>query len=360
MDTRLVAVMLTDMSGYTEFSSRSDRTAIAAAVHQQQRLIAPVVDQFRGRIVKWIGDAALAVFPSAIDAILCGRRIQAAFVEHAERSPVAIAPRLKIVVHAGDAIVDADGDVYGGCVNFLARMEKAAQADEVYFSEAIRSILTPGEVPYEPVGEFAFSGIAEPARLFRTCFGQTPVHRERVALVQTNFTGIQDLADRHGWDAVHPALDAVTGMLLETARVRGGTNRGTLQIGSFFTFGRIGSAVDAARAWHLALPDVPLAPLTASDVGLRVGVHVGTIHVMKHTMMGRDIDIVRTLAALGTHEDVLFSGPAADAALAEGVLETGLRTLTADDLRECGSARRWRQRYAATGAFALARRDLLA
>ena len=94
METRLLAILLTDASGYTEFSSQADHQAIENAVRQQQRIIPPLVEKHQGRLVKWIGDAALVVFSSATEALLCGREIQQSFVEHGERSETSIKPRI--------------------------------------------------------------------------------------------------------------------------------------------------------------------------------------------------------------------------------------------------------------------------
>lgn len=353
METRLVAIMLTDMRGYTEFSSRSDRKEVVAAVRQQQALIAPAVGQFRGRLIKWIGDAALATFASATDAILCGRNIQSSFIENAERGRTAIAPAIKVVVHVGDVMVDQDGDIYGDAVNFLARMEKAADSGEVYFSEAVRRVMGPGEIPYEPVGEFEFKGISEKARIYRTCFGQTPVVRERVVLVQTNFVGVQELADQFGWDVVHPVLDRCTDMMLEAVRRQEGTNRGALQIGCFFTFNAVKSCLRAVKDWDSALSQLETGRLAHEVVKIRVGVHLGTLHVMKHTMMGQDIDMVRTLSALGSGDQILLTDAAVDTAGTEGIPYTALVPFGASEMRNCGSKRRWLARYPAATVFEL-------
>lgn len=152
METKLLAVLLTDMFGYTEFTSQAERSALETAVRQQQKIIAPVIECFHGRLVKWIGDSALAVFGSATDAILCGRSLQRAFWEYAERIPTAINARIKVVIHAGDIMVDNDGDVYGDPINFVARMEKVADPIEVYFSETVRRLIPVGEIPCEFVG----------------------------------------------------------------------------------------------------------------------------------------------------------------------------------------------------------------
>jgi hypothetical protein len=197
---------------------------------------------------------------------------------------------------------------------------------------------------YEGVGAFDFKGIAERAHVYRTCFGMTPVVRERVVLLQTNFVNILELADRHGWDTVHPLLDRMTESLLAAARLYGGTNRGTLQIGSFFTFNAVTPALKAVQESYRRLAEVRLFPASES-VGLRVGMHFGTMHLMKHTMMGQDIDIVRTLSALGWGTEVLLTKSAVEVAVSEGLPRSGFESFKGAQMRECGSKRRWLTRY---------------
>ncbi len=340
MRNRLMAVMLTDLTGYTAFSSTATRTEISAAIRQQKRVIAPVIGRYRGRIVKWIGDAALCVFDSATDAVLCGRAIQQSLVRHSDRVSGAIQPDIKVVVHAGDLNVDTDGDIYGDAVNVCARMEKAAHGDEVYFSDAVRLLVSRAEIPFERAGEFAFKGVPEPVKVYRTCFGSTPVLRERVAIVQTNFTHLQDAADRYSWDRIHPIAERITAILIESARAHRGTNRGIGLVGCTLTFECVADALAAAREWEgLRRSAFARTRISPDVLRVRTGVHWGTVHVLKYTMMGRDLDVVRTLAPLGSGREILLSGDAKRVADREGV-GAGFAEVGLDDAQGIAQPRR--------------------
>jgi len=256
MKTRLLAILLTDLSGFTEFSSRTDRRGLTAAVHQQQRIITPIIREFHGRLVKWIGDAALAVFGSAMDALLCGRRIQLAFVDRADRGQGVITPRI-----------------------------------------------------------------------------------------------------------IHPVLDEMTGAIAEATRAQGGTSWGALQVGSFLTFAEMKPALRAVRAWTAACAQIDCARLVRGLPKVRSALHWGTLHVMKHTIMGRDIDVIRTLAALGAGDEVLLTADAVRVAEDEGIPRGWFRSIDPADLRDCGSHSRWVDKFQAPPVHAidvadLARRDL--
>jgi class 3 adenylate cyclase len=350
-NSKLLAILLTDLCGFTAFSSRSGRDEIIHAVYQQKALIEPIVAGFHGRLVKWIGDAALVVFESALDAILCGRAIQDRFVAEAERGGSALPSSLKVVVHIGEVSVDSDGDIYGDAVNQTARMEKAATAEEVYFSSTVRGVIPLAEVPHEYVGSFEFKGLPEKVEIYRTCFGRTPVVRERTVLVQTNFVAANDLAERYGWDFVHPVLDAITTAIIDTARAHGGTNRGVMQTGAFLTFRSVTQALAAIREWTGKAGRLRPRAGDEKDFLVRVAIHWGTLHVMKHTMMGEDIDVLRTLVPLGFGHEVLLTSAAVDAAVAEGCQPHEFIATEAAFLRECGSKTRWLRRFSGIPVF---------
>lgn len=351
MRTRLRAVMLTDLAGYTAFSAGATRSDIAAAIRQQKRIIAPVIKAYRGRIVKWIGDAVLCVFDSTTDAVLCGREIQVAVIRRSARGAGTTRTDVKVVVHAGDINIDLDGDIYGDTVNVCARMEKSAQPGEVYFSDAVRLLISRAEIPFERIGTYSYKGVAEDVQLFRTCFGNTPVIREQLALVQTNFTHIQDIGDKFGWDATHPVAEKLTESIIESARTNGGTNRGVHLTGCTLTFERLADALAAVTAWQsrrkLAFQDSKIPP---SQLKIRTAVHWGTIHVMKYTMMGLDLDVVRTLAPLGYGQETLISADAMEIARKEGV-QKGFRPISPVKLRECRSRSAWISKFQSRKIF---------
>ena len=78
---------------------------------------------------------------------------------------------------------------------------------------------------------------------------------------------------------------------------------------------------------------------------------------MKHTTMGQDIDIVRTLAALGLGEEVLLTSPAVAAGRAEGLPEGFLKPVEVRELRECRSRLSWSQKFHDVPVFRLSLAD---
>jgi class 3 adenylate cyclase len=349
MEHRLNAIMLTDISGYTAFSSKSDSAGVAAAVEQQKKLSEPLIAARRGRLVKWIGDAALVTFASVTDAILCGHELQVAFVELAERGTFAIPPALKVVVHVGEVLVDSDGDIYGNAVNVCARMEKAASPGEVYLSEAVHQFLTPAEIPREFVGEFEFKGVPDKTRIYRTCFGQLPITREHVVLVHTNFASLRKLVDLHGWDRVHITIDAVTDEIIGGSRLHGGTHRGVSQRGCLVSFPTVRDAIAATHSWAARV--VAINEAAGMSLLLRTAIHFGTFSAMKYTMLGRDLDIAMTLSMLALRDRPLITAPAYEKAASEQLPGVEFSLLSTADLRPSRSKQQWLEKFSEIDVF---------
>src|SRR5512133_1022857 len=96
MRTENVAVMLTDMKGFTAATSRQSRAENERMLALQDELVLPVVRAFGGRRVKTIGDAYLVLFRSPTAGVLCGMAIQDRLWDYGRR--VAKEERIEVLV----------------------------------------------------------------------------------------------------------------------------------------------------------------------------------------------------------------------------------------------------------------------
>src|ERR1043165_6388491 len=122
MERTLVALWFADIAGYSRHAARDESGALRL-VEILQRLASDTVPQFRGRVVKFVGDAVLAQFPSA-DVALNNGYIQ-------RSNAMGSAEGLRIGVHLADVAVAPDGHLYGDGVNTAARIEEAAEPGQV-------------------------------------------------------------------------------------------------------------------------------------------------------------------------------------------------------------------------------------
>lgn len=125
---QLVAIMFTDIEGYTSLMQADEKKGIAFRERHRQVFDA-TTKKYSGRILQYYGDGTLSTFPSAIDAVQCGIEMQLAFKEE-PRVPI------RIGIHSGDTIVTNE-EIIGDGVNVAARIESLAKPGSVYISDKV-------------------------------------------------------------------------------------------------------------------------------------------------------------------------------------------------------------------------------
>ena len=112
-----------------------------------------LVDSHRGRVFNTAGDAILAEFSSAVEAVRCATEVQAALHTRNEQLPESRRVQFRIGVNLGDVMVHG-GDLMGDGVNVAARLQAAAEPGGVCISgsvyDQIRNKLS---LTIEPRGE---------------------------------------------------------------------------------------------------------------------------------------------------------------------------------------------------------------
>jgi TolB-like protein/class 3 adenylate cyclase/Tfp pilus assembly protein PilF len=157
----LAAVWFADVVGYTRLSEENEGEAVRL-VHGFQRVAREVVARHGGRVVKFLGDGALAEFPSTDMAVRSARSLIEAFAAAADAEGLA-SGELRIGVHVGDVVTTEDGDLYGDGVNVASRIQAAGDPGEVWVSEDVRRQLRQRpEFRFESRGERELKGLKRP------------------------------------------------------------------------------------------------------------------------------------------------------------------------------------------------------
>ena len=125
---QLVAIMFTDMEGYTALMQTDEKKGIGYR-DRHREVFDTTTKKYNGRILQYYGDGTLSTFPSAIDAVNCGIEMQLAFREE-PMIPI------RIGIHSGDTII-TDEEIIGDSVNVAARIEALAQSGSVYISDKV-------------------------------------------------------------------------------------------------------------------------------------------------------------------------------------------------------------------------------
>ena len=177
----LAAVWFADLVGYTALSETNEGEAIRA-VSRFQAIVRAVVQTHGGRVVKFLGDGALAEFPSTEQAVRSADALRADFARVAETEGLG-AHELRIGVHVGDVATTEDGDVYGDGVNVASRITAAADPGEVWVSEDVRRQLRQRpELRFAARGEHALKGLRTPVQLHAVGIGESAPAEAAVAV----------------------------------------------------------------------------------------------------------------------------------------------------------------------------------
>jgi TolB-like protein/Tfp pilus assembly protein PilF len=147
---RLTVVWFSDLVGWSSLTASDEDKAIALMRHFQAAVRA-VVSEEKGRIVKFIGDAALVESPSAEAAVMAADEL---------RGLMRAGESIRTGIHLGDVAVGPDGDLYGDGVNTAQRIQTVAQPGQIVVSGDVwRQLRNRSTFRFEPLGERALKGV---------------------------------------------------------------------------------------------------------------------------------------------------------------------------------------------------------
>ena len=172
VERRLSTILAADVVGYSRLVGRDEAGTVRAVKAHVSELIEPKAVQYRGRIVKLMGDCVLMEFVSVVDAVLFAVEMQGALA--IQNQDIAEDRRIvyRIGINIGDIIVDGD-DIHGDGVNIAARLEALAEPGGIYISDAAFSqVRGKLDLNFEPLGEHQVKNIAQPISVCRVVMDQ--------------------------------------------------------------------------------------------------------------------------------------------------------------------------------------------
>jgi len=159
MERTLVSLWFADIADYSAHAAEDEHGALRL-VEILQELSLEIVSQYRGRIVKFVGDAVLAQFPSTELAVRAAIALGTRYTERSAAS--AHGQNLRIGVHLADVAIAPDGDLYGDGVNTAARIQEAAEPGQVVISQDVwRQLRGRREFRFEHLGDRFLKGIGD-------------------------------------------------------------------------------------------------------------------------------------------------------------------------------------------------------
>jgi TolB-like protein/Tfp pilus assembly protein PilF len=160
-DRRLVAIMFTDIVGYTALMG-SDEDKAFKTLRKNREIQRPIIKKYRGEWLKEMGDGILASFQTASDAVRCAGEIQQA----AKKEGIG----LRIGIHEGEVVFEG-GDVLGDGVNVASRLEELAEEGAVNISGAVyKDIKNKAGIETEFIEEKVLKNVEEPVKVYKVSF----------------------------------------------------------------------------------------------------------------------------------------------------------------------------------------------
>lgn len=129
---QLVAIMFTDIVGYTALMQRDEIKAVA--IRERHRLaFESVTRKHKGKILQYFGDGTLSIFKSTVEAVECAIELQREWLQD-PMIPV------RIGIHVGD-IMFSDDDIVGDAVNVASRIESCGVEGSIIISDKVHDQL---------------------------------------------------------------------------------------------------------------------------------------------------------------------------------------------------------------------------
>jgi len=161
-ETRIVSVLFVDLVASTALSVRLGDDETDRMRRRYFGMLREAISLHRGEEVSSAGDGMLAAFEgSAVDAVGCAVAIQRGIAGLNDRHP-GLELSVRVGVSVGE-VASEDGEWHGMPLVEGARLESAAQPDQILVSDLVRSLVgSRGGFLFDSVGALELKGLAQP------------------------------------------------------------------------------------------------------------------------------------------------------------------------------------------------------
>lgn len=165
-ERRLAAILAGDVVGYSKLVHSDEDEALLKVKHSFE-MVDTVVKLRGGRVVKTMGDGFIAEFASVVAAFEAARAI----LENIKNND-ADGLTMRMGLHVGDIVFEADGDILGNGVNIAARLEGFTQPGNIAVSGRAADELLRRKIEFFNHGAHQLKNIDEPVEIYE--YGEIP------------------------------------------------------------------------------------------------------------------------------------------------------------------------------------------
>jgi len=165
LERKLSTILSADVAEFSRLMGEDEEQTLRV-FRGHKKVFESVVAMHNGRIFNTAGDAILAEFPSAVEAVRCATDIQAALRTRNDQLAPSRQVRFRIGINLGDILIQGQ-DLMGDGVNVAARLQTAAEPGGVCISGTVHDqIRNKLSMSFQSLGEMSFKNIAQPVRTF--------------------------------------------------------------------------------------------------------------------------------------------------------------------------------------------------
>src|ERR1700730_13228314 len=173
-----VTVLFTDVAGSTSFFERNGDTAGLAMIQRHDELASGVVLAHGGKVIKTIGDSAMAEFPDGAAAVRAGVEIERQFVKLNSTLPQRQRAEVRIGIHSGVGFRRGN-DLFGDVVNVAARIVKRTAPAQILISRAVyEAISKETDLQCRWINKYTIDGRTEKEDIYEVASTDAEAYRE--------------------------------------------------------------------------------------------------------------------------------------------------------------------------------------
>jgi class 3 adenylate cyclase len=168
---KLATILSADVAEFSRLMGEDEEQTLRT-FRGHKKVFEALVAGHRGRIFNTAGDAILAEFASAVEAVRCATDIQAALRTRNDQLPPNRQVRFRIGINLGDVMLHGQ-DLMGDGVNVAARLQTAAEPGGICISGSVHDqISNKLSLSFLSLGEMNFKNIQVPVRTFSITHAQ--------------------------------------------------------------------------------------------------------------------------------------------------------------------------------------------
>lgn len=159
-------VLFADLRGSTALFETLGNAEASDLVTGTVGLVGQAVHEYRGQLIKTLGDGLMAVFDHPREGVKSAIRMQELLRKEAGRSPRLSGLQLQVALARGE-VVEIRGDCFGDAVNVAARLlDHAGDSETLVTAEVVQGLSSAQRGKFRSLDRIAVRGRAEPVHLY--------------------------------------------------------------------------------------------------------------------------------------------------------------------------------------------------